>query len=350
MCPPVRRDDRHQVYKAASVDGLHVSGIGGRALHVGLNGAAAASHTRQRDHTTRHAPPTFGTAAAAPSRSSLRSYTSHSSYSTQQHAGIGGGGGSGGASSNPFWQPSMLPALCGELDPVHMPLQLRVMPQGGPGGTSTLGTRRTRQHGEGDRYGAVQPWSRAVRLSHSGAMETLALPCPLPKEDAASGGVRDMQAGAYFVAVRLVRVRGRGRGHSGGGGGGGSKSRCTWALHVLPRFVLHNALPLPLQLQQPGAGRVRTLLSAEDRWVPLGPGLRRPVHWPDAAAPLRLSLRISEPGWSWSGSVDVGSGVPGDLFVKVGKKQDVKQLPGNGLDSRAEWMWAAVCPEHSSSR
>ncbi len=86
---------------------------------------------------------------------------------------------------------------------------------------------------------------------------------------------------------------------------------------VLPRFVLYNALHVPLQLQQPGGGRVRTLLSVDEKWAPLAPGQRRPVHWPDATAALRLSLRVSEPGWSWSGSVDVGGGVPGDLFVKV---------------------------------
>lgn len=58
-------------------------------------------------------------------------------------------------------------------------------------------------------------------------------------------------------------------------------------------------------------------VQVDDKWRPLDPGTTRPVHWPDGSAPLRLALRIYEPGWSWSGSVDVGKGEPGDLFVKV---------------------------------
>jgi hypothetical protein len=104
----------------------------------------------------------------------------------------------------------------------------------------------------------------------------------MPKEDVAAGGLRDMAAGACFVSVRLVRVPG---------------CRRTWALHILPRFVLHNALRQPLQLQQQGAGKVRAIGEhLDESWRPLDPGQRRPVHWPDASAPLRLSLRVFEPG------------------------------------------------------
>jgi hypothetical protein len=195
--------------------------------------------------------------------------------------------------------PALMPALCGAiLHEESTPLQLRIVPQGGSSGNSAAavetGSKATQQQ---------QWWSTPLRLSAGGGVEVVALPCPLPKEDAASGGVSDMHAGAYFVAVRLVRVRGCG-------------SR-TWALHILPRFVLHNALPAQLQLQQQGVGRVRTMTELDDKWRPLDPGHRRPVHWPNASKPLLLALRVSEPGWSWSGSVDLGAAEPGDVFVKV---------------------------------
>jgi hypothetical protein len=165
------------------------------------------------------------------------------------------------------------------------------------------------------------------------------LPCPIPKEDAASGGVRDMAAGGYYVCVRLVPVAG---------------APGCWALHILPRFVLYNALPVPLQLQQPGSGRVRTLRQVEDKWAPLAPGQRRPVHWPDTDAALRLSVRVYEPGWSWSGSIEVEHAQPGDLFVKVRK---ARVAAGAGVTA---WQHIAnlnstaqhykLIPEHAQDR
>lgn len=50
----------------------------------------------------------------------------------------------------------------------------------------------------------------------------------------------------------------------------------------------------------------------------LAPGERVAVHWADMRRPLRVVVRVQEPGWTWSGSVDMACQEPGDLFIKVG--------------------------------
>lgn len=84
---------------------------------------------------------------------------------------------------------------------------------------------------------------------------------------------------------------------------------------------MRSTTQVPLQLQQPGCGLVRTPADPDERWLPLGPGARRPLHWPAGtnAEPqaLAVNLRVSEPGWSWSGAVGLGALQPGELLVKV---------------------------------
>jgi len=54
------------------------------------------------------------------------------------------------------------------------------------------------------------------------------------------------------------------------------------AVHVLPRYVLHNTLDVALQYKQQGAGGEREL----------PPAAPRAVQWPNATLPLRLCLRV----------------------------------------------------------
>jgi hypothetical protein len=261
----------HAGVEAGSMGGGRATGIGGHGNYGSLSIGRAAS--------------------VAGSQSSAMSRGSRSSFYLAAEL------------SQLLGTPALMPALCGTILHEELtPLQLRIVPQGGSSASTRNATQDTPAEA-GGKGTQQQWWSTPLRLSAGGGVEVVALPCPLPKEDAASGGVSDMHAGAYFVAVRLVRVRGCGG--------------RTWALHILPRFVLHNALPAQLQLQQQGVGRVRTMTELDDKWRPLDPGQRRPLHWPNAGKPLLLALRVSEPGWSWSGSVDLGAAEPGDVFVKV---------------------------------
>eukprot|EP00198_Chlamydomonas_reinhardtii_P007834 XP_001697171.1 predicted protein [Chlamydomonas reinhardtii] len=82
--------------------------------------------------------------------------------------------------------------------------------------------------------------------------------------------------------------------------------RCV-ALHLLPRYVVHNGLTAAVQLRQQGTSPAASL----------GLGERRPVAWADVGLPLRVQLRIQDPGWSWSGGVALEELGPGDLFVKI---------------------------------
>ncbi len=72
------------------------------------------------------------------------------------------------------------------------------------------------------------------------------LPCPIPAGDlaAAGAGGRDGRSGAapaYVVAVRLLPVEG-----------------CPgcWALHIVPRFVVYNALRVGGTLRDVARGTV----------------------------------------------------------------------------------------------
>lgn len=72
--------------------------------------------------------------------------------------------------------------------------------------------------------------------------------------------------------------------------------------------TLHaSRLQLPIQVRQQGTTAARTL----------EPGTRQPVQWQQADRPLRLCVRVLEPGWSWSGGIALDLVQPGDLFIKV---------------------------------
>ena len=114
----------------------------------------------------------------------------------------------------------------------------------------------------------------------------LQAPCPIQE----SASRRALSSAAYFFSVTALPIP-----HAGG----------AWALHVMPRHVLHNTLAVDLRYRQQGVSVERELPS----------GVRRNIHWPDASRPLRLNVRVQEAGWLWSGGIFLGS--PGDTFVKI---------------------------------
>ena len=63
-------------------------------------------------------------------------------------------------------------------------------------------------------------------------------------------------------------------------------------------------MPVPLRPQAPLQLRQQHLSVSRA----LDPGARQPLHWPDTTRPLKLCVRVQEPGWSWSGGVALGSG------------------------------------------
>lgn len=56
--------------------------------------------------------------------------------------------------------------------------------------------------------------------------------------------------------------------------------------------------------------QAETLLEKE-----LAPGALRSLRWTDAALPPRLSVRIQDAGWLWSGGFALDA--PGDIFVNI---------------------------------
>lgn len=77
------------------------------------------------------------------------------------------------------------------------------------------------------------------------------------------------------------------------------------AVVVMPRYVLHNSLGLPLQHRQQGTTTEKEV----------APGGAKALRWTNSALPKRLCLRVQEAGWLWSGGVALDS--PGDFFVKI---------------------------------
>eukprot|EP00798_Chlamydomonas_sp_ICE-L_P001331 gene1331-32688_t len=228
----------------------------------------------------------------------------------------------GGSSSSP-----LMPSMCGDQFLPHSgtPLHLSLAPQGANSSTLPAALEDTHTHSphpnrrptssSAKGSGNVDVWSALLPLSieNYNATAVVSIPCPVPQGDASAAGVSaglghtglggtGGKGSSYQVVVRLVRVE-----------------NCPgcWALHVMPRFLLMNALQVPLQLQQPGAGLVRTFQQPGERWGPLDSGARRPIHWPDSSLPLRLNIRVYEPGWAWSGGISLGDATPGDLFVKA---------------------------------
>ncbi|GFR45600.1 hypothetical protein Agub_g6996 [Astrephomene gubernaculifera] len=177
--------------------------------------------------------------------------------------------------------------------------------------------------------GSTGAWSGPVWPDVDGSPVHIVLPCPLPDNDggiysgAGGGGggggnaapspsgaaVRGMHgkgggAGgrpAFHVVVRLARVA------VGAGTAADVSVVRSVALHMLPRYVVHNGLSAAVQIRQQGTSHPASL----------APGERRPVHWADIGLPLRLQIRIQDPGWSWAGGVALDSVAPGDLFVKI---------------------------------
>eukprot|EP00803_Ostreobium_quekettii_P009393 evm.model.scf_204.12 EVM.evm.TU.scf_204.12 scf_204:78769-93194(-) len=129
-------------------------------------------------------------------------------------------------------------------------------------------------------------WSGPVSLDALGGAAVVQVPCPIQ----GSASKPAFPAAAYFFSVTAVPIP-----QAGG----------AWALHIMPRYVLHNTLNVNLRYRQQGIPIERELPS----------GARRNMHWPDASRPLRLNFRVQEAGWLWSGGILLDS--PGDMFVKI---------------------------------
>jgi hypothetical protein len=80
------------------------------------------------------------------------------------------------------------------------------------------------------------------------------------------------------------------------------------AVHVMPRYVVHNTLDVSIQYRQQNVNVERELRANG----------ARAIHWPDASRPLRLCVRMQEAGWLWSGGIALDT--PGDFFVKIRHK------------------------------
>lgn len=79
-------------------------------------------------------------------------------------------------------------------------------------------------------------------------------------------------------------------------------------MHVMPRYVLHNTLSVPIQYKQQTINVERELRANG----------ARAIRWPDTGKALRLCIRLQEAGWLWSGGLALDS--PGDFFVKIRHK------------------------------
>lgn len=124
-------------------------------------------------------------------------------------------------------------------------------------------------------------WSEGVRLDALGGAAVVVAPRPMPGAPRA----------AMLLAVTASPV--------------GPRSPGALAVRVLPRHVLHNALPVAVQVRQVGT---RTVIS-----VP--PGGLCALSWADASRARRIRVRVHGSGWLWSGGFDPD--VPGDAFVKL---------------------------------
>lgn len=129
-------------------------------------------------------------------------------------------------------------------------------------------------------------WSDAVSIDTPGSVTVVR--CAHPIEATATSPA--FRNAAYFLAVSVVPI---------------PNSANTSALHVMPRTVLTNSTSFHFQYRQQGV-RLEKELSIN---VP------QSLHWPDATKPLRLSVRIREAGWMWSGGLRMD--VPGDTIIKL---------------------------------
>lgn len=76
-------------------------------------------------------------------------------------------------------------------------------------------------------------------------------------------------------------------------------------LIVRPQFVMINQLGIEIHYRQQGTF-IDTIISADDFSA---------VHWTDVGLPRKLSVRIHEAGWMWSGGFSLDNA--GDIFVKL---------------------------------
>ncbi|GAX77877.1 hypothetical protein CEUSTIGMA_g5319.t1 [Chlamydomonas eustigma] len=317
-------------------------------------------------------------------------------------------GGSSAAASAALGLPlhctSLPPCLCGDVwqagmmcaDDDVLPLQLGVMNADGKAGppsgyfqlcasphaASSLSIALSGLSCDPSTALPSPPWSAPLCLEVGAAPITVLLPFPMPpgdiwpshlcgsghettparrrsqqslQDEEENGDVQPPQASpgpALFVAVRLVKWR---------RGSGRCLALYVGPWHIMPRFVIHNALQVPLQLQQTdGQGLIRTPEEADERWTPLAPHQSRPLHWPcvhpsksrtkhtapamkflrsshgsfSSAAEVALTdgalmfnVRVSQPGWSWSGCIDLGGSVkPGEFLIKVRQRNQQETL------------------------
>lgn len=100
------------------------------------------------------------------------------------------------------------------------------------------------------------------------------------------------------------------------------------ALHIYPRYILHNGLDKPLLWRQASAHPSRV--------CSLPPGASTALTWDDSGEPRRVMVRVHEPSWDWSRGFDVDS--PGDTFIKLRQ-----QVRGETLLVRAATQLRAPC-------
>ncbi|KAL0051145.1 hypothetical protein WJX82_002690 [Trebouxia sp. C0006] len=159
-------------------------------------------------------------------------------------------------------------------------------------------------------------WSDSVQLDALGGAAVVEAPCPM------TGGTSSQKEGqaGYRLAVTAVQIP------DGDG---------ALALHVMPRYMLHNNLQAGVQYKQQGQSVERDLL----------PGGARAMHWPDVTKPkLRLCLRLHEAGWLWSGGFALDT--PGDLFVKIRhREQEVTRLVRVDVSTSANGVLAVALSE-----
>eukprot|EP00873_Tetraselmis_striata_P001703 jgi/Tetstr1/421967/TSEL_012866.t1 len=105
------------------------------------------------------------------------------------------------------------------------------------------------------------------------------------------------------------------------------------ALHIYPRYILHNGLDKPLLWRQASAHPSRV--------CSLPPGASTALTWDDSGEPRRVMVRVHEPSWDWSRGFDVDS--PGDTFIKL--RQQVRGetlLVGVDVSASSTGCWVAT--------
>lgn len=167
-------------------------------------------------------------------------------------------------------------------------------------------------------------WSAPVKLDLVGSSRAAAvvkLPCVLPLT------VGTTATGASFMSLQVEPVQGAGS---------------TWALYMLPAYLLVNRLPTAIELRQHGTTQAL-------QTVP--PGAHCSVIWPSPDTPLKLQIRLLEPGCSWSGATALDQ--PGESLLKLRQKHQgttrllqllVRAVPGGGVVAVVSGASTAFAP------